>query len=282
MFTFFFFFFKIYNLRDKAPVTGLFIGQFPGTQSSPKYFLVVTTPTKIYQFIGGPTYENIFINYETPNYQDMPGDLNYSELHFYRRYQDSLPEFFCWMIAPGLYYGNLTFGSQNAGDQILTDTLLLQYPRETVNEVGPAVGSVLTEFHFIVGNFFFLFFHFLFSIFYLLFFYFYFYFLFFIFYFIIYLIFFFLFFFYFFIVFKDRMQVLSRFSEQVVFTQIFPYELGDVKVNNYYNYFLVYSHFYLFIFYLFIYFFILFILLFIFFFFNFFLIFLFTLIVINF
>jgi hypothetical protein len=51
----------VYNMREEnMPVTGLEFERFPPTPTDPQKFLVLaTTPTRIYQFIGGPTFENV-------------------------------------------------------------------------------------------------------------------------------------------------------------------------------------------------------------------------------
>jgi hypothetical protein len=47
------------------------------------------------------------------------------------------------VIGPGVYYGDLIFGSQNPGDSVITDTSLLPYnPGES-----PPFSLILTEFH---------------------------------------------------------------------------------------------------------------------------------------
>ena len=107
---------------------------------------MLTTPTRIYQFIGGPTFESVFSNYETnPGFQELPGDLNYSELQFFSKYQ-GLPKSFVWLTGPGIYYGDLIFGSQIPGESVMTDTSLLPYPNSDI----PPLSLVLTEFHFLL------------------------------------------------------------------------------------------------------------------------------------
>ena len=58
---------------------------------------------------------------------EVPGNLGYSELHLFRKYQ-GMPKAFAWLIGPGVYHGNLVFGSQNAGENVMTDMSLLPYP----------------------------------------------------------------------------------------------------------------------------------------------------------
>ncbi|KAL6061226.1 tethering complex subunit [Balamuthia mandrillaris] len=166
----------VYNMNEDMPVTGLRYEKFPPTPSEPiKYFVMATTPTRIYQFIGGPTFEAVFSNYEhNPGFEELPGELNQSQLCFFSKYQ-GLPKRFAWLTGPGIYHGNLVFGSQNPGDSVTIDTRLLPYPARTVDDrsavpsgVSPiasppsfeamrAAGSpqiplalILTEFHFLL------------------------------------------------------------------------------------------------------------------------------------
>ncbi len=57
------------------PVTGLRYEKFAGSLQEPKYFIMATTPTRVYQFIGGPTFEGVFAKYETnPGFHELPGN----------------------------------------------------------------------------------------------------------------------------------------------------------------------------------------------------------------
>ena len=101
----------LYRVADDMPVTGLGVETFPPVPGeSKKYFIMATTPTRIYQFIGGPTFEvdspvhclqpppfflsslercllvqkAIFPNYETnPGFHELPGEIRHSELCFF-------------------------------------------------------------------------------------------------------------------------------------------------------------------------------------------------------
>ena len=112
--------------------------RFAGSDA-PKYFVMATTPTRIYQFIGGPTFDQLFSNYETnPGFHELPGELTRSELQFFSKYQ-GLPKSFAWLTGPGIYHGDLIFGSQNPGDSVMTDTTLLPYPSSNANDANVKV-----------------------------------------------------------------------------------------------------------------------------------------------
>ena len=54
----------VYNVGDNLPVTGLEYERFPPSAppappAPKKFFVMATTPTRIYQFVGGPTFEAV-------------------------------------------------------------------------------------------------------------------------------------------------------------------------------------------------------------------------------
>lgn len=163
---------RLYDLTEdgrEVPISGLHIEMFPSSSPDPnsiKYFVMAATPTRHYQFIGGPTFEAMFARYASvPAFVELPGDLGYSELAFFSRYQSrnkaSNSETMAWLTGAGMYYGNLGFGSQEAGDKVVDDGKLLAYPAYAQDsyqgEDGrrvdvPPLSLSLTEFHFLLLN----------------------------------------------------------------------------------------------------------------------------------
>ncbi|KAG0167963.1 hypothetical protein DFQ28_011230 [Apophysomyces sp. BC1034] len=173
---------QVYSIHETTmPITGLHFEQFP--VNNRKYFIMATTPTRIYQFIGilGPSssarslggysdvedrgekslFENLFSGHATnPGFQELPGELPYSQIHFFSRFQElqqqSVAQTFAWLTGPGIYHGNLVFGSQNMGENVIDNAQLLQYPSSSSdNSLGQPVTEIpirvaLTEFHFIL------------------------------------------------------------------------------------------------------------------------------------
>ncbi|KAL7316431.1 tethering complex subunit [Mucor circinelloides] len=177
---------QVYSIHESTmPITGLYFEQFP--VNNRKYFVMATTTTRIYQFIGfvGPNatngthspslgngdvveergekamFEKLFSKYDVnPGYQELPGELPHSELHFFSRFhelqQQGIAESFAWLTGPGIYHGALVYGSQNVGDSVVDDVQLLQYPAtpsdddsgKLVTEI--PISVALTEFHFVL------------------------------------------------------------------------------------------------------------------------------------
>ncbi|CAG8549918.1 24581_t:CDS:10 [Cetraspora pellucida] len=105
---------QVYSLNDNQPITGLRVEEFPAILR--KYFILATTPTRIYQFIG---------------HANPGADID----------------------APGIYHGSLVFGSQ---DHVVDSAKLLPYPSmpsendpSTMITENP-LSIALTEFHFIL------------------------------------------------------------------------------------------------------------------------------------
>lgn len=139
---------KLYDLsafdRDQIDdgsraVSGLHVEPFPqqlgssGKQEVKKFFVMAATPTRHYQFVGGPTFEMLF---KTPPYnlnppfKEMPGDLSYSELHFYPAPGDPLVQRFAWLTKPCIVYGGVALESQTSGEDVLHNQNRFSYPTE--------------------------------------------------------------------------------------------------------------------------------------------------------
>ncbi|KAL4070829.1 Pep3/Vps18/deep orange family-domain-containing protein [Scleroderma citrinum] len=159
----------LFTLPEKAPITGIRLDMFP--PPDPKNaFIVATTPSRIYQFVGAPdrrsdesgrVFSALFSTYRdtTPKISELPGNLLHSELHFFTQSADqalSLPNSLAWLTAPGIYYGTLNF-DPNIDDRI-DSTQLFPYPslaQAPVSQTSPPLPQVpvsiaLTEFHFIL------------------------------------------------------------------------------------------------------------------------------------
>jgi len=145
----------VYSMSDRAPVTGLHYQRFPSDVN--KFVVFATTPTRIYQFIGGPSFEAVFpSNDVNPGFHELPGDLNYSVLHMYSKFSGGISQSFGWLTSPGVFYGDIIFGSQNPGDTLFQDTKLFPYPASSPDPDNqfrmpePPIDFVITDFHFLL------------------------------------------------------------------------------------------------------------------------------------
>jgi vacuolar protein sorting-associated protein 18 len=96
------------------PITGI---QFHRVGKSNKFFIFITTPTRLYQFIGHaistdgkPSLQSIFYPYLTTpetGFQEIPSTLKYSRLQFYFD-KINKPKTFAWLTEPGVFYGQVS------------------------------------------------------------------------------------------------------------------------------------------------------------------------------
>lgn len=138
---------QVFSMHQNMPICGLHFEKFPDTGGRSKYYVMAATanPSRYFQFIGGPDFESLFKYYsqiEKQQCTELPGDLNYCELRFFRRPQEERSRAFALLSGFGVYLGSLQYGSQNAGDQITIDNVEIRH------EEAP-LSIALTEFHLI-------------------------------------------------------------------------------------------------------------------------------------
>ncbi|KZT75150.1 hypothetical protein DAEQUDRAFT_659721 [Daedalea quercina L-15889] len=149
----------VYSLSERQPVTGLKFDFFPSSDPR-KAHIIITTPTRIYQFVGMPdrrsddggrVFLGLFASYKdsAPTISELPGNVDYSELHTYVPSADqvnSLPRYLGWMTQPGIYHGALNYGSSS--DDLIDGAQLLPYPAVMASRM--PLSMALTEFHFML------------------------------------------------------------------------------------------------------------------------------------
>ncbi|CAH0723145.1 unnamed protein product, partial [Brenthis ino] len=137
-----------------TPITGI---QFHRVNHTSKYFIFVTTPKRLYQFIGQaiftddkPSLQSIFHSYLTrteTDFQDIPSTLKYSKLQFFFD-KTNTPKTFAWLTEPGIFYGQLDPTSQQNSNSLITQSELINYPPDKSDSKESApLSFVLTEFH---------------------------------------------------------------------------------------------------------------------------------------
>lgn len=160
----------VFDVHDEATkFTGLRFERFPPSPTEPtKYFVMATTPTRLYEFVGGPTFEAMFAaSAETHQFKEVYGEFDRSELVFWSKH-GGLPTHFAWMTGQGLYHGTLIFGSQVAGEPVHRASPLIPWGPAAPAAASAAAKSVrgasggvgaeehvpvaigMTEFHYLV------------------------------------------------------------------------------------------------------------------------------------
>jgi hypothetical protein len=140
--------------RKAVPVSGLQFERFPvPADAPPRFFVMAVTPSRQYQFIGGPTFEAVFQKQENLNFQEILGAPK-TELRFYSK-PGGQATACAWLVRPGVFYASMVFG---AGD-VLSDPTMWFYPvldapappSGRAPESGPPpISIMLTEFHYLL------------------------------------------------------------------------------------------------------------------------------------
>jgi len=145
----------VYKLSSSIPIQGLCFEKFPTRPTEPtKYFVMAVTaqPARHYQFVGGPTFEDLFREYETGErlrFNELPhSSQDYSELHFFSRPSSAeRATSFAMLTGKGIFHGKLQFGSQNPGDNVIQEAA---YRTCDAAEHSKPVSLAVTEFHFLL------------------------------------------------------------------------------------------------------------------------------------
>ncbi|KAH9944117.1 Pep3/Vps18/deep orange family-domain-containing protein [Epithele typhae] len=162
----------VFTLPERHPVTGLKFDLFPPMEPK-KALVLVTTATRIYQFVGipdrrseegGRVFSALFGSYRdtAPKIVELPSNVEYSELHVYNSSADqaySLPRTVAWMNSAGIYHGTLNFESNS--DDLIDGAQLLPYPpqpsspsmspsRQNIGASTIPMSMSLTGFHFLL------------------------------------------------------------------------------------------------------------------------------------
>ncbi|XP_072931688.1 vacuolar protein sorting-associated protein 18 homolog isoform X2 [Epargyreus clarus] len=136
---------------NDTPITGI---EFRRINSTTEYFIFITTPNRLYQFIGDavftddkPSLQYIFHSYLTiaESFQEIPSTLNYSQLQFFYD-KKNLPTF-AWLTEPGIFHGQLDLNSQRNSNSLFTQGELINYPADANAKETVPIAFVLTEFH---------------------------------------------------------------------------------------------------------------------------------------
>ena len=110
--------------------------------------VATASPTRYYQFVGGPNFTSLFASYNSPEnlkFYELPSHLAFSELHLFAPSRRACASSFALLTGVGVCYGSLLFGSQNPGEELVQDPTLCTYT--TDEQHNPAISLAVTEFH---------------------------------------------------------------------------------------------------------------------------------------
>jgi vacuolar protein sorting-associated protein 18 len=116
----------VYQLDQSIPITSIYFEQISGAMdgsaannfasssgtSDTKYLVLcaTTTPTRLYHFVGGPSFQHVFAEYTAHSaspFTELPGELKRAELHCYSKMLNGRAQSFAMMTGAGIYNGSL-------------------------------------------------------------------------------------------------------------------------------------------------------------------------------
>ena len=145
-----------------------------GGQAAPeerRLYVMATTATRYYEFVGGPSLEALFAEQrDAPRgvcvevaaeavRPEAMREVPRGSLSFYRR-PNRVASAFGWLSAAGICHGSLLLGSQASGDEVAHEHTVLPYPspqanaeedvRDAAAGTPEAIALALSEFHLLV------------------------------------------------------------------------------------------------------------------------------------
>jgi hypothetical protein len=143
---------QVFDLSDRVPVTAMEIAQWP-RMDPPRYCVLLTTPTRLYQFVGaGQSFADLFANYTTvpPNFTELMPDMPPPPPFALPPALQVLaadaepPRRFAWLTAQGVFHGGLAYRAQKPGDACAVEPKLAPLP---AGPADPPLAMVMTEYH---------------------------------------------------------------------------------------------------------------------------------------
>lgn len=144
------------------PVTGLQFDRMPSSDLSVyRYYILATTPGRLYQFIGSvstsaepPMFTPLFQPYEAgtdhPQFLELPGNFGFSDLHVFMPKFRQAAQTFAWLTGPGIYFGDIDVSGSAGPNSVMSNSKLVPYPKDDGEPGVNPLGMVLTEFHMLV------------------------------------------------------------------------------------------------------------------------------------
>jgi hypothetical protein len=180
----------VYQMDIALPITSLYIETIRGStariddskstlssaaSSSTELFVLCATssPTRLYHFRGGPTFESLFASYANrgeSSFTELPGDISRAELHCICSDTTNKSPTFALITELGLYHGTATFpySSSPVSDDVIIEAQLMPYVGACAIEEIEFSGSsskernalnlsrpfsiAITDYHFLVLN----------------------------------------------------------------------------------------------------------------------------------
>ncbi|KAI8871565.1 hypothetical protein GQ42DRAFT_120639 [Ramicandelaber brevisporus] len=143
-----------HSSRSANSITGIYFESFPANPRS--YFIIATTQSRIYQFVGSKYNAS---SGNTGMYQEMPTSGSttsnvHRQLRFFSknrdRHQLGTATSFAWLTEPGVFHGQLVYGSKSLSDGgVITNASLVPYPAppQSASPNSDLIAIALSEYH---------------------------------------------------------------------------------------------------------------------------------------
>lgn len=154
---------KVFDMNEAVPITGLEFIAFPGRVEPQKYLVILTTPTRLYQYIGaGHTFVEVFESYTTvsatgamPNFREISPESPppsmfplQCPLKLIAASPTDTPREYAWLTMLGVFHGRLSLrASARPGDDCITEWQLSMIPS---GPGGPPIALEATDYHFML------------------------------------------------------------------------------------------------------------------------------------
>ncbi|KAG0503649.1 hypothetical protein HPP92_003721 [Vanilla planifolia] len=122
------------------------------TGNATRYYVMATTPTRMYSFTGIGALDTMFASYSdrAVHFMELPGEIPNRQLHFFIKQRRA--KHFAWLSGAGIYHGDLNFGAQHSsssGDENFVENKgLVSY--EKLGETTKPRSLAVSEFHFLL------------------------------------------------------------------------------------------------------------------------------------
>mmetsp|Transcript_13019 Transcript_13019/g.19636 ORF Transcript_13019/g.19636 Transcript_13019/m.19636 type:complete len:1090 (-) Transcript_13019:185-3454(-) len=163
----------VHQLENPHPIASIYFENYaihstaqpPGStgaqedEGGNRIFVILSTssPTRLYHFIGGPSFQQLFQDYKTTgssSFTELPGTIDCASLHCYSKRHPELVQAYALVTQMGLYHGSIllsTSAPQTSADNVLMEAGLMPYiPPQGVSSRMLPTSVVVTEFHFLL------------------------------------------------------------------------------------------------------------------------------------
>ncbi|EQC35886.1 hypothetical protein SDRG_06635 [Saprolegnia diclina VS20] len=144
---------RVYAITQQGAIAGL---EFEHVNQTQLYVIMTTSgsgrrPTRMYQFLGGPTFESLFGAYMSTDalrFNEIMGDINTAQLSVFAKHERERAKCFAILTGEGVYHGDLHFSARSSIDNIWTNVDMLTFPPSSSDKpMSPPLAIATTEYH---------------------------------------------------------------------------------------------------------------------------------------